>query len=156
MISDQRDVESVLKRMEDLERRVLELRNETHEAETREWRFWGRWGPLIYMAMGAMLAIALGFPNAVKSLGEGEASSRLEPQEYLLRDGGGRIRAKLVISDDIPQLTLYDTKGSAETATPFEHKLSAARPDVSENPSAAPGTRIHHSGTVNPSQQIAE
>lgn len=156
MMSDQRDVESVLRRMDDLERRVQDLRSEAHEAEAREWRFWGRWGPLIYMAMGAMLAIALGFPNAVKSLGEGEATSRLEPQEYLLRDGGGRIRAKLVISDDVPQLTLYDTKGYAETATPFEHKLSVSRPDAMENPSAAPGTRNHNRDTVKPSPQIAE
>ncbi|HEV2493148.1 MAG TPA: hypothetical protein VG204_08775 [Terriglobia bacterium] len=156
MISANGNVESVLKRMEDFERRVQELRNEAHEAETREWRFWGRWGPLIYMAMGAMLAIALGFPNAVKSLGEGEATSSLEPQEYVLRDGGGRIRAKLVISDDIPQLTLYDTKGYASTATPFEHKLSVDRPDAPETPSVAPGTRIHNSDYANPSKQLAE
>jgi len=155
MTSSDSNPEAVLKRMEDLERRVQELRDEAHEAETREWRFWGRWGPLIYMAMGAMLAIALGFPNAVKSLGEGEATSRLEPQEYVLRDGGGRIRAKLVISDDIPELTLYDTKGHAQTATPFEHKLSTAHPDAAEIPSIAPGTR-DNSGAVNPTKQIAE
>jgi hypothetical protein len=159
VISPNDNIEAVLRRMDDLEKRVRELRNEARESETREWRFWERWGPVIYMAMGAALAIALGAPSAVKSLGEGEANARLEPQEYVLRDGTGHVRAKLIISDDIPQLTLYDNKGypaTALTTTPSGRELTAERPSASANPSTAPAARPRNADGINSSKQPAE
>jgi hypothetical protein len=75
-------------------------------------------GPLIYLLIGAALPIGLGVSNTIRWLGLGPrrpaeiGGQRVEAEEFTLRDSSGRVRAKLVVRGNSPQLTLYDAAGN--------------------------------------------
>ncbi len=117
MMSQTPDLEAVVKRLERLENRL-----EKHKNETDETRFWGRWGPLIYLLIGAALPIGFGVGNTMRSLGQGD--QRVKTEEFLLKDTAGRLRGKLVVGDNLPQLTLYDSHGRPGAPLVTEPALS--------------------------------
>lgn len=106
-------------------------RLETLEAESRESRFWGRWGPLIYLVIGAAIPLGLGVDSITRSLSLAQPgfSSRVEAEEFVLRDAGGLVRAKLAMSDRSPRLTFYDAEGNPRESLRVEREsASKARP----------------------------
>lgn len=108
---------------------IILRRLERLEAESRESRFWGRWGPLIYLVIGAAIPLGLGVDSITRSLSLAQplASPRVEAQEFLLRDAGGQVRAKLVMGDKSPRLTFYDAEGNPRESLSVE-RLSSSKP----------------------------
>src|SRR6266566_6655649 len=91
MTSRAPDLETILERLEKIE---------------DENRFLKRMGLLILLVSGASLTVG----PTVRSLGDGQRSQQLE--EFVLKDGSGNVRAKLMVSGDAPRLTLYDADGN--------------------------------------------
>ena len=91
MTSRAPDLETILERLEKIE---------------DENRFLKRMGLLILLVSGASLTVG----PTVGSFGRGQRSQRLE--EFVLKDGSGNVRAKLMVSGDAPRLTLYDADGN--------------------------------------------
>lgn len=121
MSSQKPDLEVVLRRLEKLEKRLEKLKNETNET-----RFWGRWGPLIYLLIGAALPVGLGVGNSMRSLGQPDQLASVEGEEFVLKDAGGRLRAKLIVRGNLPQLTLFDFENRPGTPLVGERVLSPA------------------------------
>ena len=93
MTSRAPDLETILERLEKIE---------------NENRFLRRMGLLILLVSGASLTVG----PTVRSLGEGQRSQHLEAEEFILKDGSGNVRGKLIVSGDAPRLTLYDAEGN--------------------------------------------
>ncbi|HLW78239.1 MAG TPA: hypothetical protein VKU44_01450 [Terriglobia bacterium] len=111
MTSQSPELVAILKRLERL------------EAESRESRFWGRWGPLIYLVIGAAIPFGLGVDGISRSMGQAEVAPRVEAQEFVLRDSGGAVRAKLVMGESSPRLTLYDSEGNPRESLSAERAV---------------------------------
>jgi len=88
-------------------------------------RFLRRLVLLILLVTGGVLAMG----PAVRSLGQGRQSHRIEAEEFVLKDRDGSVRAKLAVSGNTPQLTVYDGTGNPGAAIITQH-VSRSDTDV--------------------------
>lgn len=147
--SSKPELESILRRLERL------------EAESRESRFWGRWGPLIYLVIGAAIPLGLGVDSITRSLSLAQplSSPRVEAQEFLLRDADGQVRAKLMMGDKSPRLTFYDAEGnptqslSVERVSASKTKSTKEVPRFERTPASAADARSSPAAPA-PSQSL--